>query len=162
MIRPYRPTDRAEVLRINAANVPEVGPLDDDKLDVLIAAASVFRVVELDGEVVGLFIGLPEGAAYGSPNYTWFAERHPRFAYVDRVALVDTARGGGWGPAIYHQFEQWARTTERPVLCAEVNVEPPNPRSMHFHERFGFAAVAETSPYGPDERVAMVEKHLDI
>ena len=160
MIRPYRDTDREAVLRINADNVPEVGPMDDAKLDLLLDAAGMFRVVEVDGEVVGLFIGLPEGTAYRSPNYALFGERHTRFAYVDRIALSAGARGGGWGPALYHQFEHWARGTERPVMCAEVNVEPPNPRSTRFHERFGFVAVAETSPYGPDDVVAMFEKDL--
>jgi uncharacterized protein len=117
-------------------------------------------VVELDGAVVGIFVGLAEGSEYASPNYRWFAARHDRFAYVDRIALEPVAQGIGIADEVYERFEMWAAATGRPVVCAEVNVEPPNPRSMRFHERRGFATVAEVAPYGTDERVAMVQKQV--
>ena len=156
-----RTPDDDDVLRaVNAANVPEVGPLDEDRLQLFAARAASFQVVELEGTVVGLFVGLAEGLPYESPNYRWFAERHPRFAYVDRIALQPAARGLGIADELYERFERWALGTGRAVLCAEVNVVPPNPRSLRFHERRGFAVVGELSPYGTDERVAMVEKPL--
>jgi predicted GNAT superfamily acetyltransferase len=160
-IRPRTPADDHRVQAINAANVPEVGPLDEDRLALFADVAPHFDVVELDGEVVGVFVGLGEGTTYSSPNYRWFADRHERFAYVDRIALEPAARGVGVADELYARFEAWAVDTGRPVVCAEVNVAPPNPRSMRFHERRGFAAVGELAPYGTEDRVAMVEKEFD-
>lgn len=159
-IRPRTPADDDRVRSINTANVPEVGPLDEGRLALFAETAPMFDVVELDGEVVGLFVGLAEGSAYASPNYRWFADRHDRFAYVDRIALEAGARGIGIADELYERFEAWAGRTGRGVVCAEVNVEPPNPRSMRFHERRGYTAVDEVAPYGTEERVAMVEKRL--
>lgn len=159
-IRSRIPADDARVRAINADNVPEVGVLDEARFALFATQAPHFDVVELDGEVVGLFVGLVEGIDYASPNYRWFVERHERFAYVDRIALEARARGIGIADELYGRFEDWARETARPVLCAEVNVVPANPRSMRFHERRGFRAVGEVAPYGTDERVAMVEKPL--
>ncbi len=160
-IRPRTPADDDRIRAINADNVPEVGPLDEGRLALFAEDAEHFDVVELDGEVVGIFVGLGEGVAYASPNYRWFAGRHARFAYVDRIALAPEARGIGAADAIYERFEAWAGETGRPVVCAEVNVVPPNPRSLRFHARRGFVAVDEVAPYGTDERVAMVEKRVE-
>ena len=159
-IRPRTPADDDRIRVVNAANVPEVGPLDEDRLALFAGAAPHFDVVEVDGVVEGLFVGLVEGMAYASPNYRWFQGRHERFAYVDRIALEPAARGIGVADELYERFEAWACDTGRPVVCAEVNVAPPNPRSIRFHERRGFVAVGELAPYGTDERVAMVEKQV--
>jgi predicted GNAT superfamily acetyltransferase len=161
VIRAYIDADADAVLALNAACVPEVGPMDAAKLAGFVKWASHFNVVEVDGSVVGLIIGLTEEAPYGSPNFGWFVERYPRFAYVDRVAISEQARGDGWGPALYRDFERWAIDHQRPTLCAEVNVEPPNPRSLRFHEIFGFDPVDHFQPTGsPDYRVAMLVKDL--
>ena len=159
-IRPRTPDDDDRIRVVNAANVPEVGPLDEDRLALFAEAAPHFDVIEVDGVVVGLFVGLTEGMPYASPNYRWFVDRHERFAYVDRIALEPEARGVGIADELYERFERWASETGRPVVCAEVNVEPPNPRSMRFHERRGYVGVGELAPYGTEERVAMVEKRV--
>ena len=159
-IRDARPEDHDTIRVVNVSNEPEVGPLDAARLELFTHAAARFQVVVADDEVVGLFVGLTEGVDYASPNYRWFTERHPRFAYVDRVALQPTARGSGCADALYENFEGWARETERPLLCAEVNTVPANARSMRFHERRGFVMVDEIAPYGGEERVAMLEKRL--
>lgn len=159
-IRDVRRADEAAVRALNRANEPEVGPLDDDRFALFAAEAARFRVVELGGEVAGVFVGLSEGVDYASPNYRWFADRHDTFAYVDRIAVAPELRGLGVADAVYEEFERWAACSGRPVVCAEVNVVPPNPRSMRFHERRGFTTVGEQAPYGGDERVAMLEKPL--
>lgn len=162
MIRRYAETDAEAVLALNAACVPEVGPMDAVKLVAFADWAPYFKVVETDAGLAALLIGLGEDAPYDSPNFGWFVERYPRFAYVDRVAVAESQRGAGWGPALYRDFEQWAIETKRPRLCAEVNVEPPNPRSLRFHEIYGFASVDHFEPTGsPDYRVAMLVKELD-
>jgi len=166
-IRDYRPADSEQVLALNLACLPEVGTMDPEKLAGFVEWAPYFRVVDIglasaEPEIVGLLIGLTEDAPYGSPNFGWFTERYSSFAYIDRIAVSETQRGKGWGPALYHDFERWARSVQRPILCAEVNVEPPNERSVRFHELFGFDLLEEVEPTGsPDYRVVMVAKAID-
>lgn len=148
------------IRRVNLANEPEVGPLDTPRIELFAASAARFQVVESDGDVVGLFVGLTEGIDYSSPNYRWFTQRHERFAYVDRVALAPAVRGTGCADELYGDFETWAADSGRSLVCAEVNTVPANPRSMRFHQRRGFVVVDEVAPYGGDERVAMLEKQL--
>ncbi len=161
MIRQYRVSDAEQVLTLNESCVPEVGPMDRTKLASFEEWAPYLKVVDVDGEIVGLLIGLDQSAPYGSPNFGWFTERVDRFAYIDRIAVAESQRGNGWGPALYQDFEAWARKRNLPALTAEVNVEPPNPRSMRFHELFGFTEMDEFEPTGSaDYRVAMLRKPL--
>lgn len=161
MIRQYESGDEDQVLTLNQACRPEVGEMDLDKLRRFAQWAPYFRVVEVEVGIVGFLIGLTEVAPYDSPNFGWFSERHSSFAYVDRVAIDENLRGAGWGPALYRDFEAWARDADRPVLCAEVNTEPPNPRSLRFHDLFGFDMVAQFEPTGsPDYRVGLMVKNL--
>jgi predicted GNAT superfamily acetyltransferase len=161
VIRPFAPGDEQALIELNTANMPEVGPMDADKLAMFAEISPFFVVVEIHGDVVGMLIGLTETEeVYPSTNYRWFAGRNNRFAYVDRIALSESIRGQGWGPDLYRQFEAWAVDADKPVLCAEVNTIPANPRSIRFHEIFGFVDVARRKPYGPDEEVAMFEKVL--
>jgi predicted GNAT superfamily acetyltransferase len=156
-VRDYRPEDADAVLALNADNVPEVGPLDAAKL-ALFAREAAWLPVVLDGaEIVGFAVLLTEGARYESPNYRWFAGRHGRFFYVDRIAIAGQARGKGLGQRLYRDSLERARSGDRPVFCAEVNTIPPNAASMRFHERFGFREVARNRPYDPGSEVAMLE-----
>lgn len=162
MIRPFEARDREAVWAVNEANVPEVGSIDAERLDLLIRLSPFLRVVVVEGEVGGFLLGLTQDSVeYPSRNFAWFRERFDRFAYVDRIALAEPARGRGWGPALYHELEAWAREHDLARLCAEVNTVPPNPRSLRFHELFGFRQIARTHPYGPDTEVAMMAYEFD-
>ncbi len=152
--------DLPAIRALNAANVPAVGPLDDDRVELFLTAAEAFWIAVDGATVAGLFVGLLDGHDYASPNYRWFAERHERFAYVDRIALAPGARGSGLADTIYDRWEEVARAAKAPLLCAEVNIVPPNPRSLAFHHRRGVLPVAEVAPYGDDRRVAMLQKDL--
>ena len=161
MIRAYESGDAEQVLALNEACEPEVGSMDAAKLAGFVEWAPFFRVVAVDGRIVAMLIGLTEAEPYDSPNFGWFKERHPSFAYVDRVAVAETERGAGWGPSLYREFEAWAKEAGKNLLCAEVNTEPPNPRSLRFHDVFGFDMVDQFEPTGsPDYRVGLMEKRI--
>lgn len=160
-LRDYDPSDAETILEINASNQPEVGPMDRAKLDTLASQSLWFPVAVRGAEVVGFAIILTEGASYGSPNYRWFTERNPRFAYVDRIAISKDARSLGIGRAIYSRVVEMARDTDRSVVCAEVNTIPPNDASLAFHARSGFVEVSRQRPYGEDTEVAMLERPVD-
>ncbi len=161
-MRAYEPADADAVLAINAECVPAVGDLDEQRLAFFAEHAGFMAVEEgEDGTILGFLIGLDETATtYWSNNYKWFSERLDSFAYVDRIALTETARGQGVGPAFYRAFEAWAIGHGKPDLTAEVNTVPDNPHSHHFHLKFGFAEVGRANPYGGDEEVAYYQKAL--
>lgn len=162
MIRNYEAPDLDAVLRVNASNVPEVGPLDAHKLGLLLDEAGLVQVVEVGGSVEGMMVILEEGGTYESANYAYFCGRHEAFAYVDRIALTPTIRGQGWGPQLYANAENWAEENLKPFLVAEVNTIPENPRSLRFHEIYGFQQIERVRPYGPDGEVVMLEKPLTL
>ena len=155
--RGVHPRRRDEVLAINAANQPEVGPMDEEKLRLLAAESDAFPVVRLDGEAVGFAVLLTEGTAYQSPNYRWFERRNPRFYYVDRIAFTLAARGRGLGGELYRRA--MARAAERPPRVAPRSTPSPQPCLMGFHERFD-SARSEAAAHGPDEEVAMLEASI--
>jgi predicted GNAT superfamily acetyltransferase len=136
--------------------------MDEAKLAAFVEWAPYFRVVEVDGRIVGHLIGLDHSAPYDSPNFSWFAEHVDGLAYIDRIAVDASERGQGWGPALYRDFEAWAAETGLAKLCAEVNVLPPNPRSVRFHQIYGFEVLGEFEPTGSaDYRVVMLIKAVE-
>jgi len=135
--------------------------MDGAKLDGLAAKAVRFDVIEIEAEVVGFMILLGPGASYPSPNYAWFSDNYDSFIYVDRIALGEGARGRGFGPELYNRAVEAAKTTHAPVVLAEVNTIPSNPRSMRFHELFGFVEASRFRPYSPDEETAMMVYRVD-
>ncbi len=162
-MRSFRPEDADQVLALNADCQPEVGPMDEEKLRLLVDAARCFWVIDDDHGIAGFCIGLDEtSTTYQSPNYRWFQNRHETFAYVDRIAIDERARGLGLGQQFYRAFAAWAVDAGKPFLTAEVNTLPDNPASHRFHQRFGFVGVERRRPYGPDEEVLMYELGLDV
>lgn len=128
---------------INAAGEPGVGAVSAPELCRLLDMADVTLVADDgSGDILGFILCMTEGAPYASPNYRWIAARYAAFAYCDRIAVAATARGRGVGERLY--AEAFARFTgRRDVMLCEVNLAPPNPGSLRFHERLGFRAVGE-------------------
>lgn len=145
---------------LNEAESPKVSSLSTEGWAQLLEMAHYASVAELDGEFAGFFIGFLPGAPYGSQNYAWFSERYAQFGYCDRLAVAETARGRGIGRALYEDFELWTRARNQPLVACEVNEYPPNPESMAFHERLGYAAVGSQETEGGTKRVRMLIKRL--
>lgn len=156
--------DLPAILAINAANVPHVGAVDAAKLARLHGEAFALRVARAGEVVVGFVLVMVESADYESPNFRWFVARHPRFVYVDRIAVAEGFRGLGVGRRLYGDVEALVRRRGAgdgehvAWLTCEVNLAPPNPGSMAFHERLGFVGVGERWDEGGATGVRMLAK----
>jgi len=161
VVRDWQSGDLAALHAINEGAVPGVGTLTPSALEVLVSRNSAATLVSCDaaGRPQGFVLVMCEGLDYASLNYKWLSERYQRFAYVDRIAVDEAARGQGIGEVLYGTvIERF--TGERPVLLAEVNLEPPNPGSLRFHERLGFRAVGERWAADHAKGVVYLERQL--
>jgi hypothetical protein len=136
-IRDLAPGDLAAVLALNNAHAAEVNALTAEGLAGLVAVAARARVAD-DG--AGFLLAFDQATPVQGPNHAWFLAREPAFLYVDRVVVAEAARGRGLARALYDDLADAAGG--RPLVC-EVNVEPPNPGSLAFHARLGFADAGE-------------------
>ena len=137
MIRALVNDDLPVVLALNNAHAAEVNALTAPALATLVAVAA--HACVLDGGL-GFLIALDERAPVQGPNHAWFLARYPELLYIDRVVIAPAARGRGHARRMYEALV--AVAAHRP-LCCEVNLAPPNPGSMAFHERLGFTACGE-------------------
>ena len=156
-VRPLEAGDLDAVLTLNQAHVPEVSSLDRDRLDAIVADASLAVVaIGPEDQLEGFVLVLAPGADYASPNYRWFEERYDDHRYVDRIAVDTGAQGRGTGRALYEAVFDHARAAGSPRVTCEVNVDPPNPTSMAFHAALGFTEVGRQDTYDGSVRVALL------
>lgn len=161
LIRPLASADLDRVLEINTSNVPEVGPLDRDRLTYLVEESAIALCVVHDEHIVGFCLVLAAGSTYDSANYRWCMDRSPDALYLDRVAFVDRARGQGWGTALYAEVDRRIRRhfPAATALTLEVNVDPPNEPSLRFHDRRGFVEVGRRMSHGHE--VSLMRRPID-
>ena len=94
-----------------------------------------------------------------SENYRYFQRKYPRFLYVDRIAVTAEHHRRGVGRALYQHLLNTS-SADYPILTCEVNLRPPNPGSLVFHERIGFRAVGEQETEGGAGRVCLMAMPL--
>ena len=176
-LRPVQESDTARLLELNRAAVPAVNDLDSIGLTALLAAGHSATAVVADADpdtVLGFTILFAPGADYASENYRWFSGRSADFLYLDRIVVAADHRGRGLGALLYSAVFDTARAAGTDVVFCEVNLRPPNPESLAFHDRLGFteigrqstkndtvvvallsASVAEAPPAPPKEQVRL-------
>ena len=150
-------SDHAAVLALNNGATPHVNELSKDVFAWIAGHADYFRVAVDDSGVVGFVIALGAGLGYWSLNYRWFTERGGDFLYLDRIVVAESARRGGVGRALCDDLDRFASGTW-PRITLEVNLLPPNPGSLAFHERQGFRRVGVREKEGGTKAVALMER----
>jgi predicted GNAT superfamily acetyltransferase len=159
VLRELDSADLPAVVDLNNDAVPAVPLVDEDEMAMLTAFASL-AVVAVDEDdlrtPLGFLLAIDPGSDYTSENYRWFAGRSQDFLYVDRIVIGGERRGAGIGRLLYGAVFDKARTDGRKVVTCEVNVKPPNPRSMGFHTSLGFQAVGEQATKGGAVHVALL------
>jgi predicted GNAT superfamily acetyltransferase len=147
------------MLAMNNAAVPAVNPHDEASFAELVAMADRAWVAD-DGTAIGaLLVAFGPGAEYQSMNYQWLSERYDQFAYVDRIVVAPTYRRLGLAGRLYDSLAAHALATDCPTMLCEVNVEPPNPASIAFHQASGWTAV-EDLEHEPGKVVRFFSRRL--
>ncbi|MBY0610793.1 MAG: GNAT family N-acetyltransferase [Beijerinckiaceae bacterium] len=127
-----------KLLALNNSHAIELSLLTRERFRHLVAEAFLALRV---GEADALLLAFDERARYDSPNFLWFRDRLPRFAYVDRIVVADHARGRGLARLLYGALFDAARRAGHHQVVCEVNTDPPNPASLAFHAALGFVEI---------------------
>lgn len=134
-----------ELCRLNNQFGTETSLLTENGMSRLIGMA--FYAFGVAGEsaqsIDAMLIALDQTAPYENENLHFFQKRHVQFVYVDRMITASHAQRRGLGRSLYEEMFKWARGAGQPVVCCEVNLDPPNPASDAFHERLGFVEVGQ-------------------
>jgi uncharacterized protein len=142
-IRDVKPSDFPAILALNAESVRFLSPLDARRLAELHEQASYHRVIASPDGIAGFMLAFADNAIYNSPNYGWFAARYRRFVYIDRIVVAVTARKHGFARMLYEDIWEHAERIGAATITCEIDVLPPNPESLSFHERLGFLEVGQ-------------------
>lgn len=148
--------DAPALAPLNDAAAPAVPVTPSDDLARLIALAALPLGLERDGALVGFVIAIGPGADYDSENYRFFAARSTPSLYVDRIVIAESERGNRLGQVLYAAVFAAAAGAALPEVTCEVNLDPPNPGSLAFHTRLGFARVGEQATKGGSVTVALL------
>jgi len=140
--------DAEALSALNNAATPAVPITAPAALARLVDVAHLALGLERDGFLIGFVLAIAPATAYDSENYVYFESRHIDHLYVDRIVIAEGERGTGLGVVLYDAVFADARRYGRHEVTCEVNLDPPNPRSLAFHERLGFRAVATQATKG--------------
>lgn len=140
-IRPIDELDLSRVVELNESEVQQTSPMDVERLRALIDMSSYARVATVECRIAAFLIAMRDDAAYDNENFRWFATRFANFLYVDRIVVGADFAGRRIGSALYDDLFEFARSRAVKSVVCEYNLEPPNPASRAFHDKFGFAEV---------------------
>lgn len=161
-ITPASEDDYSRLLHLNNLAVPNVNCIPTETLAALHHQSIYLGVARTSEEIAGFLLVLPYTADYESPNFQYFKRRYDVFAYVDRIVVDPRLRSSGVGASLYQDLHSVLDILDDvyPLLACEVNLEPPNPGSLRFHERLGFNSVGTQQTEGGSKRVTLLTKAL--
>lgn len=161
-IRPATLLDYKQILKLNEESVHFLSPLSKEKLAHLHQESEILKVIEIDGFVEAFVLALREGKDYDSVNYIWFEKNYDKFLYIDRVVVSVKKQNSGLGKLLYEEVFKHAESIDTPVVTAEIDIEPPNPVSLRFHEKFGFKEVGKQSVAGGKKIVSLQAAQIAV
>lgn len=140
-IRDTVESDFEGIIALNDTEVLQTSPMDLDRLRLLVQMADYCKVATLDDRLAAFLIALGVDRPYANDNYSWFSARFSNFLYVDRIVVSADYSGRRIGSKLYSDMFDFARSQGIQMVTCEYNIEPPNPASRSFHDRFGFKEV---------------------
>jgi hypothetical protein len=143
------------IVALNEREVQQTSAMDLRRLQELAGLSSHLKVVATDGRVAAFLLAMREGAPYQNDNYRWFAARFPKFLYVDRIVVGADFSGQKIGSLLYEDLFDCARSQGIQSITCEYNIEPPNPASKRFHDKFGFKELGRQWVAGGTKLVSL-------
>ena len=137
-IRSANAADAVQIADLNDVFVSVTSPMDAQRFLELFELCSYCLVVDDGEQLLGFVIAMRNGAPYDNGNYQWFEARVRNMVYVDRIVLAADKRGQGLGHQLYEELSTMALADGCSVMTAEMDIEPPNTHSLHFHNKRGF------------------------
>ena len=159
--RPVRGEDIPRLVELNNHAAPAVPVETAESMAALLDVAQWTAVVEgPDQRPIGAVITVGTGADYSSENYLYFEGHFESHLYIDRVFVDEAHRSSGIGQVLYRAVEDEARRLGASAVTCEVNLEPPNPRSLAFHHREGFRDLDTQATKGGAVVVQLMAKEI--
>ncbi|WP_129648070.1 GNAT family N-acetyltransferase [Peristeroidobacter agariperforans] len=142
-VRTATERDLDAIILVNEAGRPHVASLDHRELQRLHSLGAQLFVAESSrASVRGYLIAFSHLHDYDAEEFQALRRRIDcSFLYIDQVAVHPDVRRAGGGLLLYEAAHRFARIHNLEKLCCEVNLEPPNPRSLAFHEKAGFSPL---------------------
>lgn len=138
--RPVINNDLTWMHVLNELHAVELSSLTSTQFARLAGQATYATAID---DEAAFLLAFDQDAGYDGLNFHWFKARHPRFVYVDRIAVSASHRGKGLARLLYQDLFRKALSKDIPVVVCEVNSDPPNPASEAFHTSLGFAEVGQ-------------------
>lgn len=154
-IRDAIEADFESILRLNDIEVQQTSAMDLARLRHLHGLSSYHRVAEVNGRIAAFLLAMRSGAAYENENFNWFTTQVGDFMYVDRIVVGSDFAGLGIGSALYTDLFEHARGWGIPAITCEYNIDPPNPASRKFHDKFGFRELGTQRVAGGSKLVSL-------
>jgi len=133
--------DFGRIVELNEAVVDKTSPMAEDGLRELARMASYHKVAVAAGRVAAFLLAMRESAPYVNDNFDWFSARFSRFLYVDRIVVAPEFARCRIGGRLYDDLFRFARSQGVAMVACEYTIEPPNPASQRFHDKFGFTEL---------------------
>jgi len=160
LIRNVESIDIQELIRINDLAVPAVNSISSNKFEWFLENSLYFKLIESSSkEIKGFLLVLRQNLEYESLNYIWFNERLKKFAYIDRIAILNQYKRKGFGRKFYSDLENTIKSNYEIIVC-EYNLKPMNYESEKFHLSIGFKKIGEQTTDNGKKEVAMMLKKI--
>ena len=160
LIRNVESSDIQEIIRINDLAVPAVNSISSNKFEWFLENSLYFKLIESSSkEIKGFLLVLRQNLEYESLNYIWFNERLKKFAYIDRIAILNQYKRKGFGRKFYSDLENTIKSNYEIIVC-EYNLKPMNYESEKFHLSIGFKKIGEQTTDNGKKEVAMMLKKI--
>lgn len=148
-------SDFQDILNLNDAEVQHTSQMDIGLLESLVRISAYCKVAIVEGQLAAFLIAIRDGAPYENENYNWFASRIPHFLYVDRVIVSSQFKGRRIGSKLYEDLFEFAHIEGIDNITCEYNINPPNPASRAFHDKFGFRELGTQWVAGGTKQVTL-------